>query len=242
MCALCVKDDSGAPGIGAPTLFLNGTNWEDAKWFYTWHWPKQKGGAAAKLGPILSEEKVSHCGERMKGWSVDREGKTGRSSSEWEGKGGEHRRTGASDFFGRKCPPLEAFEINSVFAFPCSWDRWRDWQHPVSNMPAHCSPALPVWPYSPNFPARTHANTHKLSFTTQLSLVFTAVVYWPSYIPATSDLDWSLVTISRPKNARTCLLNRVYSSFVAMGIREWQLHVCFYISLQFSQVWKCCPS
>lgn len=42
-----------------------------------------------------------------------------------ERKGGKDRRTGAAGCFGRKRPPLEVFETDSVFAFPCSRDRWR---------------------------------------------------------------------------------------------------------------------
>lgn len=42
-----------------------------------------------------------------------------------KGKEAKDRRTGAAGYFGRKRPPLEVFETDSVFAFPCSRDRWR---------------------------------------------------------------------------------------------------------------------
>lgn len=121
----------------------------------------------------------------MKGSSADRERKTG-----WSSRGRAIGREAETEgqvrvIFGRKRPPLEVFETNSVFAFPCSWDWWRDWQHIPSNMPTHCSPLLPAWPYSPNgVPlAKLGPCTHTLTFTTQHNLS-KATVYWPTYIPS----------------------------------------------------------
>ena len=47
VCVLCVKADSGAPGMGAALCSPTGPTQADARSCYTWHWPKQKGGAVA---------------------------------------------------------------------------------------------------------------------------------------------------------------------------------------------------
>lgn len=120
MCALCLKDDSSALAVGAPALFLNRPNCDDARSFYTWHWPKQKGGAAAAGSAFQFRVKGKFVWREDEGIECRRAERLGGAAKRSDRKRGRDRRTGASGFFGRKQPSLEVFEINSMFAFPCS--------------------------------------------------------------------------------------------------------------------------
>lgn len=161
------------PWHRCPALFLNRTNWEDAKSFYTWHYPKQKEWWHSWFQFWVKKKFHTVVRGWRDGVETEREKLGGAAESE---RGREAKTEGqVRVIFGRKCLPLEVFEINCVFAFPCSWDWWRDWQYVSSNMPTYCSPVLPAWPYSPNgvplprlSPVRTNTHTHtnKLIFTT----------------------------------------------------------------------------
>lgn len=147
VCALCLKDDSGALAVGAPALFLNGPNCDDARSFLHLALAKTEGrsdGVASSNSAwrksLWIEDEGIECRRREAGWS--REERAIGRGAETEGQ--------VRVIFGRKRRSLEVFEISSVFAFPCSWDWWVDWQDIPSNMPAYCSPVLQAWPYSPN--------------------------------------------------------------------------------------------
>lgn len=172
-CALCVKDDSSAPGIGAPHCFWTGLTEKMPRAFTPGTIQNRRSGGIA--GSNFAWRKSFTLWRR--GWrdGVETEREKLGGAAEWE-RGREAKTEGqVRVIFGRKCLPLEVFEINCVFAFPCSWDQCRDWQYVSSNMPTHCSPVLPAWPYSPNGvplprlgPAHIHAHTHAhtLRFTT----------------------------------------------------------------------------
>lgn len=147
VCALCLKDDSGALAVGAPALFLNGPNCDDARSFLHLALAKTEGrsdGVASSNSAwrksLWIEDEGIECRRREAGWS--REERAIGRGAETEGQ--------VRVIFGRKRRSLEVFEISSVFTFPCSWDWWVDWQDIPSNMPAYCSPVLQAWPYSPN--------------------------------------------------------------------------------------------
>lgn len=183
VCALCLKDDSGALAVGAPALFLNRPNCDDARSFLHLALAKTEGRSdgvapsnSAWRKSLWIEDEGIECRRREAGWS--REERAIGRGAETEGQ--------VRVIFGRKRRSLEVFEISSVFAFPCSWDWWVDWQDIPSNMPAYCSPVLQAWPYfQMGLPCQVwvEARTHSLRFTTLCSL-FNATVYWPSCFPA----------------------------------------------------------